>query len=115
MVDATGHGCLVCIWCGLDSGAKFRYCAVHLYSILGVLLPKINILRRLWAGWKRVGRKIGDFQARVLLTIIYATLVLPFGVIVHLFGDPLHVRRRPAQWQDHAREKMDLGWARKQG
>jgi hypothetical protein len=77
-------------------------------------LPEKSLLRRIWEGWKRVGRKIGDFQARVLLTLIYALVLLPFGVIVTLFGDPLHMRRPRAKWSDHMDPKMDLKWARRQ-
>ena len=66
-------------------------------------MPQTSLLRRLWEGWKRVGRKIGDFQARVLLTLIYAIFVLPFGVVVTLLGDPLRIRRSRQQWQEHPR------------
>jgi hypothetical protein len=62
----------------------------------------------------RVAQAIGTFQARVLLTLIYAILVVPFGVIIRLFSDPLHIRRRPTCWCDHRREPLDLKWARRQ-
>ena len=39
-------------------------------------------LKRLWEGWKKIAHKIGNFQARVLLTVFYAVLVLPFGSLV---------------------------------
>jgi hypothetical protein len=51
------------------------------------------LLRRLWHAWKRVGRKIGDFQARVLLTLFYFVLLAPFAVAVRLKADPLGLRR----------------------
>jgi hypothetical protein len=70
--------------------------------------------KRLWEAWKRLARRIGDFQAHVLLTLIYAVVVLPFGVGVRLFADPLRVKRRPAQWLDHPEELADLNWARRQ-
>jgi len=37
-------------------------------------------LKRLWQGWKRVGKKIGDFQARLLLTIFYFVILAPFEI-----------------------------------
>ncbi len=46
----------------------------------------------LWAAWKRVARKIGDFQARVLLTIFYFVLLAPFALIVRRTSDPLAVK-----------------------
>lgn len=75
----------------------------------------LRIVRRLWAGWKRVARAIGDFQARVLLTLIYAVLVLPFGLLVRLFSDPLNIKKRPATWFEHPQETIDAEWARRQG
>jgi hypothetical protein len=72
------------------------------------------LLRRIWEGWKRVGRKIGDFQARVLLTLIYAIFLLPFGVIVTLLGDPLRIRRPRQQWHEHPDKKTDMPWAYRQ-
>jgi hypothetical protein len=39
-----------------------------------------------WSAWTRLARQIGNFQARVILTFLYAALVLPFGMIVRLFS-----------------------------
>ena len=59
-----------------------------------------GILRRLWRGWKRVGKKIGDFQARALLTVFYFVVVAPFAVGITLLGDPLAVRPgTPRGWR----------------
>jgi hypothetical protein len=38
-----------------------------------------TFLRRLWEGWKRMARRIGDLQARVMLTIFYVVILAPFG------------------------------------
>jgi hypothetical protein len=73
-----------------------------------------GFLKRLWEGWKRVARVIGDFQARVILTVFYAVLVLPFGLAVRLFGDPLHIRRQPESWQQRSPGTRDSEWARRQ-
>jgi len=71
-------------------------------------------LNALWKAWTRLAHRIGNFQARVLLTVFYAVLVLPFGIIVRLFADPLRIKKRPAQWLDHPREVQDMSWAQKQ-
>ena len=81
---------------------------------MGALLARPNLPRRLWQGWKRIGRKIGDFQARILLTILYAVFVLPFGLAVRVFGDPLRIRKPPSQWLDHPDEATDIKWAHQQ-
>jgi hypothetical protein len=73
-----------------------------------------NALKRLWEGWKKIAHIIGNFQARVLLTIFYAVLVLPFGVAARLFSDPLRIKKRPTEWLDHPDEATDMQWDRKQ-
>jgi len=72
------------------------------------------MLKRLWQAWKALGHKIANFQARVLLTIFYALLVLPFGLAARFFADPLRIKRLPTQWLDHPDEPTDMQWARKQ-
>ena len=72
-------------------------------------------LKKLWAAWKRIAHRIGDFQARVLLTLIYALLVLPFGLGTRLFADSLKTKKRSAKWIDHPHDVIDLEWAHRQG
>jgi len=72
------------------------------------------MLKRLWEAWKRLAHRIGDFQARVILTVLYAVLVLPFGLVVRFFTDPLRIRRRPAEWLDRSDNPPDPTFARKQ-
>jgi len=71
-------------------------------------------LKRVWQAWTRLAHKIGNFQARVLLTVLYGVLVLPFGIIVRLFADPLRIKKRPTQWIDHSDEPADMTWAQRQ-
>lgn len=52
----------------------------------------MEILRIIWEKWKRVGQVIGDLIGRVVLTIFYFTLMLPFGIGVRLLGDPLAIK-----------------------
>lgn len=61
--------------------------------------PVVPWLRRLWAWWKRVARAIGDFQARLLLSLLYVVLIAPFAVGAKALSDPLTLRRRsPSYW-----------------
>ena len=73
-------------------------------------------LRHIWEAWKDVAHKIGNFQARVVLTILYGVLVLPFGLMVRWFADPLRIKQRPTQWLDYGDGDAvnDMGWAKKQ-
>ena len=56
------------------------------------------MLNKIWQGWKRFGHFMGDLLARVVLTLFYFTILLPFGLINTLFGDPLNMKgkRKPA-------------------
>jgi hypothetical protein len=75
----------------------------------------LKTLKKLWVIWKKIAHTIGDFQARVLLTLIYAVIVLPFGLAVRLFSDPLNVKKPPANWLDYPQDATDLERARRQG
>jgi len=71
-------------------------------------------LKHIWEGWKYIAQKIGNFQARLLLTIVYFILVLPFGLAVRWFSDPLRIKRPPAQWLDYADAVGDVEGAKRQ-
>lgn len=43
-------------------------------------------------GLLKVLRKIGNFQSRVLLTLVYFILLLPIGVIVRSFSDAMQAK-----------------------
>jgi uncharacterized membrane protein len=65
--------------------------------------------------WKKIGHAIGNFQARILLTIIYYVLILPFGLAVRLFSDSMRMKKRPETWFDHPPIPNTLEEARRQG
>jgi hypothetical protein len=51
-------------------------------------------LGKFWKIWKKVGQTIGDLIGRLILSIFYFTLFMPFGLSVRLWGDPLALRLR---------------------
>ncbi|HET8577733.1 MAG TPA: SxtJ family membrane protein, partial [Methylomirabilota bacterium] len=55
-----------------------------------------GMLRKVWAGWKRIAFAIGLVQSRILLTALYVVVVAPFALGVRLLLDPLRTRRRDA-------------------
>jgi len=71
-------------------------------------------LKRFWKAWKRLAHRIGNFQARLLLTLLYLALVFPFGLAVRLFSDPLRIRQRPARWLDRDDSAADMNTALRQ-
>ena len=49
----------------------------------------MDFLRKIWEYWLAFGRFLGNLIGRVILSIFYFTIMLPFGIGVTLFGDPL--------------------------
>jgi len=39
-----------------------------------------SVFRRLWEGWKRVGKRVADVQSRLLLSIFYFAVLAPFAL-----------------------------------
>jgi hypothetical protein len=81
---------------------------------MGILRTIWTSLKAFWAAWTRIAKKIGTFQARVLLTAMYAILLWPFGLAVRWFADTLRTKHRPSRWLDHPDEAGDMDWARRQ-
>ena len=53
-------------------------------------------LKWFWPRGTTAAAYIGDFHARWLLTVVYFTLAVPFGLIARLALDPLLIDHRPA-------------------
>jgi hypothetical protein len=66
--------------------------------------------------WKATLGHVGDFQARLLLTVLYFTLLVPFGLPISLFGDPLQTRGRRAAsgWIRRTPQPIGLEKSRRQ-
>jgi len=97
---------------------KMHWRAVLAVIAAGVLLwfcLPASLRTKLWEGWKKFGHALGNFQARVLLTLIYYVLVLPFGLAVRVFSDSMHMKKRPEKWFDHPPLPNTLEEARRQG
>lgn len=74
----------------------------------------MNVWKRARHGWKRCAHKVGNFQARLLLTVFYGVFVLPFGLATRLCADPLRIRKLPTHWLRHFDEARQLRWAKRQ-
>lgn len=63
-------------------------------------------MKKLWENWQRVARKIGDFQARLVLSLLYFIIIGPFALIVRWGADPLSLKQHGQHgWRPKA--KMD--------
>ena len=74
----------------------------------------MNFLRQFWKVWKRLGQLISDLVARVVLTVFYFTLFLPFGLLIRFLGDPLAIKPgNQARWVDRKADELTIEGARK--
>ena len=69
----------------------------------------MNVLKKLWEGWKAFGRLMGNLVARVVLSIFYFTVFVPLGVGVRWFSDPLDIRGQPSRlWRPRSTRDQTL-------
>ena len=74
----------------------------------------MNRLHRTWRVTKVIANKVGDVQARLMLTLFYCVVLLPFGLAARLFSDRLRTKRRPTQWLQRPVDTYDSRWAKRQ-
>jgi len=72
------------------------------------------MLKVLWQRWKVIAEKIGTFQAKVILGLLYFVLVGPVALVRRLVADPLGLWREARQtyWipRPTAEAKLDRAW-----
>ena len=69
----------------------------------------MEALRKVWQVWKRFGQFMGDLIGRLVLTVFYFTLFMPFGLGVRLLGDPLAIRPLSrAKWLERKTHDVTL-------
>ena len=66
--------------------------------------------------WKRIARRIGDFQARLILSVFYYVIFAPFGLGVRVFSDPLDIKNtQTRKWLTRTEEgEQSSTYARRQ-
>jgi len=73
------------------------------------------LLRQAWRAWKRFAQILGDMSARLILTILYFTLVVPFGLGVRLScARPGTGLERASGWLDRTTHDRTVADARRQ-
>lgn len=75
------------------------------------------MFKNLWSRWKAIATRIGNFQARVILSLFYFLIVTPFGLAVRLLADPLQIRQRSTStfWNVKTLPEHTIEEARRQG
>ncbi len=51
------------------------------------------MVKKLWSKWKALAQKIGNFQARVILSLFYFIIVSPIGIVFKFADDSLRLKR----------------------
>ena len=76
----------------------------------------VGSARKLWERWKQVARKIGDFQARALMTLFYFLILGPLAMVLRWRSDPLAIKATTLRgWIDReAKEGGAMEHARRQ-
>ena len=101
---------LVVLWVGAlatrSTLGKWSAIAVWLAIglVVGIILARVridsypkaqplNLGPGPWNAWRGFARRMGNYQSRVLMGLIYFVVVLPFGLGVTLLSDPLDIKR----------------------
>jgi hypothetical protein len=74
----------------------------------------MGLLAKLWQAWKRFGQFLGNVLARVVLTLFYFTLFVPYAVGVTWLSDPLRIRRPKPVWLARQADAPSIEGARRQ-
>lgn len=88
------------------------------YAILALAMDIQEQPPGLWQRIQNGAHRLADFQARILLTIIYGLFVLPVGLIVRLTEDALGLRIRRGHstyWRTWRGNSATLDQTRRQG
>ena len=83
-------------------------------AAVGGVLVVTAVVRPAWLArpafwWMRLAALLGWFNSRVLMTLIFAVVFTPFGVVTRAFGmDPLGRRRSPdSRWSPYPERFRD--------
>lgn len=70
---------------------------------------------RLWSMWRSFAAKLGAFQSRLFLNLLYFVVVAPFALFVRISRDPLRIKTTDgSSWNDRQASVADLDGARRQ-
>jgi len=73
----------------------------------------MKFLKVAWKKWRAFGQVMGDFVARIFMTVFYFTVAVPFGVAVRLLKDPLHLKSKEVAWLKREEREETIETARK--
>ncbi|MCC6805741.1 MAG: hypothetical protein IT319_22860 [Anaerolineae bacterium] len=75
-----------------------------------------EIVHLAWDRFTIIAGIVGDFQGRVIVSLFYFTILIPFGLGARLFSDSLRLRAENTPgWLDRPPVQNTLDDARRQG
>jgi len=75
-----------------------------------------EIVQLAWDRFKIIAAIVGDVQGRVIVTVFYFSILIPFGAGARLFGDSLRLHSSGTpQWLERPPVPTTLDDARRQG
>jgi hypothetical protein len=79
------------------------------------LLPVQEIRKIAIQRFNLIAAIVGEVQGRVIVTLFYYTILVPFGLGSRLFSDPLHRKQVDPKWHHREPVPRDLDSAKQQG
>jgi hypothetical protein len=93
-------------WRGYPRVGAVVFLAGTLLLILGLAAPSLLTLPNFV--WWRFSRALGWVNARILLTVFFAVVLTPVGVVMRLFGrNPLSASERDTNWRAYPARRAD--------
>ena len=76
----------------------------------------MRLLKSIWKIYKPIAQTIGNFMGQLIMTIFYLIILLPLGLIMRLFSDPLNIKTsaRKSNFGNWEHPKQNLEGAKKQ-
>ena len=75
------------------------------------MITLIDLFKRLWAGWRWLGHKIGRVNGLIILTIFYVVVFTPYAWIVRMLeSDVINSRpdaTRSSYWRSRSAIRPD--------
>lgn len=73
----------------------------------------MKFLKLAWKKWRAFGQVMGDFVARIFMTVFYFTVAVPFGIGVRLLKDPLRLQSKEVTWLKREEKEETIETARR--
>jgi hypothetical protein len=74
----------------------------------------MKVINKIWQAWKQIGQMLGDLIARIVLTVFYFSIFLPFGLGVRILADPLDIKQtQKFSWIPRTTSDRELGDSRR--